>query len=133
MRTALLGTLILLGMTISHRARDCTVSKEFEIKHSQLLSGVLQDPAGASIPRLMLWLLSGNDIVRSLRTDNHGAYDFGEVPTGKYRISVPHNGFCAPEVKCGTKGCSFTPRLRIDPMSGTGIVWNEGMPASNRD
>jgi len=122
MGTALLSTLMLLGMTIPHRARDCTVSKEFEIKHTQALAGVLQDPEGASVPRQILWLLSGKDIFRSLKTDNHGAYDFGEVPAGKYRISVPHNGFCAPEVKCGTKGCSFKPKLKIDSEDMDGIV-----------
>jgi hypothetical protein len=123
MRTALLSTLMLLGMTIPHRARDCTVSKEFEIKHSQALAGVLQDSAGASIPRLELELLSGTDTVRNIRTDNQGRYDFGEVPAGKYRIRVRHKGgFCAPEVKCGTKGCSLKPELKIDSENMTGIV-----------
>jgi hypothetical protein len=117
MRTALLSTLMLLGIVISTQAGDCTVSKEFQIKHSQTLAGVLQDPAGAPLPGIEIELLSGKNVIQHLRTNNQGAYDFGEVPAGKYRIRVQYGGspFCAPKVQCGREGCSLKPRLRLNP------------------
>src|SRR5215470_1159201 len=91
-----------LMQAISSTARDCTVSKEFRLKRSQVLAGSLRDPNGASLPRIGLELLSGGTVIRDLRTNSEGAYDFGEVPSGKYRLRIHYgdDAFCPPRVRC---------------------------------
>ena len=98
-------------------SRDCSVSKEFELKHPQTLAGVLLDPNMTPLPGLGIQLLSGKKIVQELRTNNKGEYDLGQVLPGKYRLRI-HYGegqFCAPEVQCGTKRCILDPKLTINP------------------
>ncbi len=116
MKAVLPCAVILLGLTVSALARDCSVSREFQLKRPQLLAGVLEDPSGATLPGIELELLSGKKVVQHLRTNNQGAYDFGEVAAGKYRIHVQHGGgvFCAPKVRCETEGCSLKPRLTVN-------------------
>ena len=111
--------LVLIAMVISASARDCYTSKEFQLKQSQVLAGVLKDAADAIIPGMRLELLSGGKIVRQLRSDNDGAYSFGEVPTGKYRMRAERRGFCAPKIECKDKGCTVNPTLQVDPRSYT--------------
>jgi SdrD B-like domain len=98
-------------------AKDCTVSKEFQLKHAQVLGGVLKDPGDVTVPGVKLKLISGAKTVHEVRADDHGAYDFGEVPAGKYRIRVQstRNGFCAPNVKCESQGCTIEPMLTLNP------------------
>jgi hypothetical protein len=93
------------------------VSKEFRLRHSQVLAGVLEDPAGYVLPGIELHLLSGHKIIQQLRTSNQGEYHFAEIPPGKYRLQVQHGGnsLCAPKVQCGTEGCTFKPRLTLNP------------------
>jgi hypothetical protein len=99
------------------QARDCSVSKEFQIRHPQVLAGVLEDPVGAVLSGIELELRSGKKVVRHLRTDNLGRYDFGEVTPGKYRIRVHYgdNALCAPKVRCGTDKCNLEPRVAVNP------------------
>jgi len=54
-------TVVLLEMIFvaGVSAVDCSVSKEFHIKHPQVLAGVLQDPNSATLPGIGLQLLSG--------------------------------------------------------------------------
>ena len=107
---------ILLIQTASlATAKDCSLSREFEIKKAQILKGILQDPAGAVMPQIELELLSAREVVRHLSTSNQGAYDFGEIPIGRYRIHiVSRDGvLCAPKVRCGEKGCVVDSKISI--------------------
>ena len=108
--------MVLLAVTVAAQARDCSVSKEFQLRHPQVLAGVIEDPIGAALSGIELQLLSAGNPVRDLRTDNHGRYDFGEVPAGKYRIHVQYGGdpLCAPKIHCGSEGCSLKPRLTLN-------------------
>jgi hypothetical protein len=110
---------MLVAMTVAAEARDCSVSKEFQVRHPQVLAGVLQDPLGAALSGIELELLSGGNVLRHLRTDNQGRYDLGGVPAGKYRIHVQYGGsvLCAPKIHCETDGCSLNPKLTINPKS----------------
>jgi hypothetical protein len=95
-------------------ASDCSVSREFELKHSQVLRGTLQDPQGLALSGSRIELLSGKQVFRSLRTDNLGIYDFGEIQPGTYRVQGHANAFCAPQVVCKAEGCSFSSKLKLN-------------------
>jgi hypothetical protein len=99
------------------QARDCSKSKQFELVKPQVLSGSLQDPSGAVVPGIKLQLLSGKKVVRDLRTDNLGRYDFGEVAPGKYKIRVEGKTLCAPRVRCKAGECRVNPILEPNPKS----------------
>ncbi len=118
-RNALTCVVMLLAMivTAQPKTKDCTVSNEFQLNRTQALAGVLQDPYGATLSGMELELRSGTSVVRQLRTDNQGAYNFGQVPAGKYRIHIQYGGdpFCAPKVQCGNQGCSLQQKLTINP------------------
>lgn len=98
-------------------AKDCTLSKEFYLKHPQALAGVLKDPADAILPKVKLELLSGTTVVSKIVTDDNGQYSFGETPAGKYRLRALYNqeSFCAPTIKCSDRGCSIQPQVRLNP------------------
>ena len=98
---------------------DCSISKTVEIVHSQVLSGVLEDPTGATLSGIELQLWSGNEVIRRLRTSNQGEYDFGEVAPRKYRIRLEcgGNALCAPEIRCREGHCRIAPKVRINPKS----------------
>jgi hypothetical protein len=115
LRDAVIGFLVM--MTASVEARDCSKSKPFQLGKPQVLSGTLQDPSGAVLPGIEVQLLSGNKIARHLRTSNLGAYDFGEIPLGTYRIRAdyPAKAFCAPEVRCVAGECSVDSTLKPNP------------------
>jgi hypothetical protein len=116
-RAVLPCVLMSLVMIVCAQATDCSVSKEFQLGHRQVLAGVLQDPVGAALSGIELELLSGKKAVRHLRTNNEGRYDFGELPSGKYKIHVRSSGnaFCAPKVQCRAERCSFELRLTLNP------------------
>jgi hypothetical protein len=109
----------LMAIASSAHAKDCSTSKTFEITHSQVLSGVLEDPTGATLSGIELQLLSRNEVIRRLRTSNQGEYDFGEVAPGKYRIRLEYGGnpLCAPEIKCRAGHCSIAHKVRINSKS----------------
>ena len=96
-------------------AKDCSLSREFQIKKAQILRGILQDPGGAIMPGIELELLSAKRVVRHLSTDNQGAYDFGEIAPGRYRIHVVSREgvLCAPKVRCGKDGCIVDSKISI--------------------
>jgi hypothetical protein len=119
MRDALRCAATLLGIIAlpQAEARDCTVSKEFHLKQTQVLAGVLQDPDGTALSGMEMELLSGATVVNHLVTNSVGAYDFGQVSRGKYRIHVTSAGgdrFCVPKAECGQRGCVLQPRLSIN-------------------
>jgi hypothetical protein len=107
----------LVFVAVSAQARDCSISKEFEIKKPQSIAGSFEDPTGAVLSGIDVELLSGKKAIRKLRTDNLGKYDFGEVPTGRYRIRTGFDNhfFCAPKVVCGLEGCSLSTTLSPNP------------------
>jgi hypothetical protein len=112
------AAIVLVGLVVgSAWAKDCTVSREFELKHSQTLAGVLEDPIPAALPGFELDLLAGHKIVASAVTDNRGKYSFGEVAAGRYRIHIRHGGdpFCAPTVKCDGAACSVQHQVKLNP------------------
>ena len=115
MRTVFTLAMILLSV-LSASAQDCTVSKEFRVKHAQVLAGVLHDPNGVTLPGIGLELRSGTKVIQDLRTGKEGSFDFGQVPAGKYRLHIqsPGDPFCAPRVRCGNAGCSFDPQVRLN-------------------
>ena len=108
MANALRAVAMLVAMTVAAQARDCSISKEFQLVHPQALAGVVEDPAGTALSGLELELLSTKKLVRHLRTDNQGRYDFGEVPAGKYRIHVRNAG----DVLCAPKNTLWIPRMQ---------------------
>jgi carboxypeptidase family protein len=116
MLTTLHCVLLVLFMAAAS-AGDCSTSKEFTLNHRQKLSGVLVDPNGADLPGIEVQLLTSKKIAQVLTTNSQGAYDFGEVPTGKYRISIQYSdhAFCAPQIQCNSKQCQILPKLRINP------------------
>jgi len=106
---------LLLAIAGSAQAKDCSVSRRFQVMQPQALSGVLKDPNGAVLPGIEIELLAGKKVVRQLRTSTAGTYDFEEIPSGKYRIRVQYGGgfFCAPDVECRMGGGSLKPILRL--------------------
>jgi hypothetical protein len=108
--------LFVLFMAVAN-AKDCSTSKEFRLNHRQKLSGMLVDPDGAALPGIKVKLLSNEKIGQVATTNNQGAYDFGEVPAGKYRIRIQYSdhAFCAPQIECNAKHCQILPKLRINP------------------
>jgi len=93
---------------------DCSISREFELRHSQVLRGILQDPQGLALSGSRIDVLSGEQVLRSLRTDNLGIYDFGEIQPGKYKVQIHAQAFCAPRVVCKANGCSFTSKSKLN-------------------
>ena len=112
---ALIWALLLMQMANLAAAKDCSLSREFHIKKVQILKGILQDPAGAVMPQIELELLSAGKVVRHLRTDDQGAYDFGELTAGRYRIHIVSSDgvLCAPRVRCEKKGCVIDSKVSI--------------------
>jgi hypothetical protein len=108
-------TLLLVTVGTAY-SKDCSVSRTFQITQLQALSGVLEDPAGATLSGIELELLSEKQVVRHTRTNNQGVYEFGEIPLGRYRIRLRsgENLFCAPEVQCRAGQCFLKPRLRLN-------------------
>ena len=117
MRTLIGLTVVMLGAVGFATARDCTFSKEFQIKRQQVLSGVLKDPVGEPLPGIKLELLSGKRVIQVVETDNQGKYGFGDIPPGKYRIHIRYGDdtFCAPKVRCQQDGCKIAPTATINP------------------
>jgi Carboxypeptidase regulatory-like domain len=109
------GIAMLLVALRSASARDCHTSKEFELKRAQVVGGVLVDPSEAVLPGMRLELLWEDKIVRQLRTDTEGSYNFGELQPGKYKIRIQDKTFCAPKIKCKSNGCKVEPKLSFGP------------------
>ena len=95
-------------------ASDCSMSSEFEVKHPQVLRGVLLDRDGLALSGSGIELLSRKQVVQRVRADRQGVYDFGEIPSGRYRIHVNAYAFCAPKVVCKAGTCSFKPRVKLN-------------------
>jgi hypothetical protein len=118
-RVLLMCAVMLLVLTVAAPGKNCSFSKEFQITHPQILAGALEDPVGGVLSGIELELLSGKKVARHIRTDNLGKYDFGEIPSGKYRIHLQDgaNVFCAPKIQCGIDGCGLKARVTVNPKS----------------
>jgi hypothetical protein len=95
-----------------------STSTQFHLSKPQKLSGTFLDPSGAVIPGIEVQLVSGKKVVRRVRTDNQGTWDFGEVFSGNYRMRVqssPKDAFCAPEVRCTAQECTINTVLKPNP------------------
>jgi hypothetical protein len=123
--TVLMVTLGVAFLPATASAKDCTLSKEFYLKRPQVLKGVLEDPATAILPSVKLELLSGKTVIKYTVTDENGQYSFGETSAGRYRLRAVYNqeSFCAPIIKCGERGCSIQPRVRLNPKIKPVIVY----------
>ncbi|SRR5581483_5466207 len=106
-----------LGLVVSTHAQECTISKEFRLKHPQSLSGTLLDPNGVALPGVGLELLTGRRVSRDIRTARDGSFDFGEIPIGKYRLHIRLGGdpLCAPRVICTRAGCRVDSHIQLNP------------------
>jgi hypothetical protein len=113
------AVLLFTGAVISAEAKDCMISKEFQLREAQALSGTFEDPAGWTVPGLEVELLSNGEVLRGVHAGKDGRYDLGEVPAGKYRIRIRRYPFCAPKVRCGKNGCTIGKRLEIPRSSLT--------------
>lgn len=108
--------LICMGPLLAH-AGDCSTSRKFQLPKPQVIAGALKDPTGAALYGVEFELLSPKTVIKRLRTDNDGHYDFGRIEVGTYRLRVEHGGkpFCAPEPRCDAEGCSFSEKLSLNP------------------
>lgn len=59
------------------------------------IAGVITDPAGASVPNAAVTITNTerNQVLRTLKTDETGAYVAPGLPVGVYSVSVEANGF----------------------------------------
>jgi len=115
---AVISAALVVGLFLgSASAKDCTVSNEFQLNHSQVLAGVLEDPIPATLPGFALELLAGEKVIGRVVTSRDGKYSFGEVAAGRYRIRIRQGGdpFCAPKVKCNQANCSIQPQVKLNP------------------
>ena len=116
LKSALIASTLLMAIFV--QAKDCSTSMPFHLSKTQKLSGAFRDPSGAVIPGIEVHLLSGKNVVQHVRTDNLGAYDFGKVPAGTYKIRVqyaPKDAFCAPEIRCAAEQCTINSTLKPNP------------------
>jgi hypothetical protein len=116
LKSALIASTLM--MAIFAQGKDCSTSKPFHLSKTQKLAGTFRDPSGAVILGIEVHLLSGKDVVRHVRTDNLGAYDLGEVPSGTYKIRVqyaPKDAFCAPGIRCAAEQCTIDSTLKPNP------------------
>lgn len=91
-------TLLLSGiLATASWARDCAVSKEFSLDRSQVLAGVLEDPAGARLPGVELKLLTGKELVKQVRTSQDGEYSFGDIAQGGIEFTSTVKGSVLPK------------------------------------
>jgi hypothetical protein len=110
--------LVLIWMgSLPAYAGDCSTSKQFRLPKPQIIAGALKDEAGVALSGVEVDLLGSRTVIKKLRTDNDGHYDFGNTDVGTYRLRVEYSGkaFCAPEPRCGIEGCGFSEKLKLNP------------------
>ena len=77
--------------------------------------GTVKDPSGASIPGAKISLTNtGTNAARSVVSDSNGAYEFVNVDTGTYQISVDATGFQKATLTSFNLGARQTQRVDID-------------------
>ena len=106
---------ILLLLSTIAVAQDHRDSKKFRVQIKQSLKGILTDSQPARISGLKLQLRRGKQIVIEITTNDEGAYDFGEIEPGEYRIRIVNQLYwCAPRVKCVPGGlCQVETVVRV--------------------
>ena len=63
------------------------------------VKGVVSDPSGASVPAAHVTLTGGREFTKTAETSALGAYEFGAVPAGKYKLRITATGFTPFEVR----------------------------------
>lgn len=64
------------------------------------VEGTVQDAQGVTIPEAALGLFTEKDhkLVSSAQSSRAGFFKFADVPSGKYRLVVKYDGFCAANI-----------------------------------
>ena len=93
---------------------DCSTSSEFLLPKPQVLAGTFADPMNLPLPGLEIQVLRGRSVLLAARTDGKGAYGFGVIAPGKYRLRIVSQPFCAPKVKCRNESCTVATTLRLN-------------------
>jgi hypothetical protein len=62
------------------------------------ISGQVTDQSGAALPGVSVTLYRGDEEVANTSTDENGAYAFGGLPTGDYRVTFSASGYAEGEV-----------------------------------
>ncbi len=66
---------------------------------SSNITGIVQDPSGARIPRATVTLLNtSTDLTRSTTSDSAGNYTFMDLGAGQYQVTASANGFATVKV-----------------------------------
>src|SRR5206468_4460161 len=106
-------TASLFPLALSSHASDCAMSKPFEVRQEQTLTGELRDLMGAVAPGMHNALISEKSKVKYVTTDDSGRYDFGTIAPGTYRIRMKDagHGYCALEVNCESGSCKVGGRV----------------------
>ena len=69
------------------------------------IQGTIQDPSGAVIPNALVSLANASTaVVRSVRSDGSGLYNFPNIDIGTYTIDVTPQVFELPKDRCRPGG-----------------------------
>lgn len=111
--------IVIVGLSVTASAADCTVSKPFKVTRPQQLSGILRDESGAVIANARLELLADDKVAYKALTTSVGAYVFAQVQPGTYTVRVRYGNadnapFCAPAAKCNKHRCMLSQRVKLN-------------------
>jgi hypothetical protein len=97
-----------VSSSINALGEDCRIPRPFEVNNEQELSGRLYDIIGGGLGGVQLTLISDKKVVRYVRTDSSGRFDFGKLPNSKYQLRFRETDttLCAPEVRCDKSSCT---------------------------
>ena len=77
-------------------------------KHASI-TGVVQDPAGASIAGAQVQLILAHSVQQTVTTDQSGTFQFKRVPLGNYQIQITSVGFETTTVDVALNSQSVPP------------------------
>ena len=110
MRFAILGLVMLSGMTVAARAQDAaapaaqTYVNENSIDPAPLklkeLAGKVKGFGGEAMPRATVSLFTerGHSLISSVMTDREGKFRFEKVEHGMYRVVAKVDGLCTANI-----------------------------------
>lgn len=109
----LLGASLLLSLPVlkAQTLTYCTpvlVDQRLNTSSVTLVQGTVQDRRGEYVSHMSLTLTGGNKpkLKRVVTTDDHGHFQFGAVPGGKYQINIFNTAGNAkrPDLTCYANG-----------------------------
>src|SRR5260370_15276485 len=100
LRLIWLAVLVLLGSVAAFSQSPPTRS---------VVTGTVQDQAGAAIAGARVELSGGNATKQSTTTDQSGGFHFNRLPPGKYQVTVTYEGFDAATVEVNVGSPSLAP------------------------